>query len=242
MFAEAEADLLVAGADSPAQLAAMVGQRVAGLPLEHVLGWAEFRGLRIAVGPGVFVPRPRTEFLVEQALALAGPRPVVVDLCCGSGALAVAVAAEVDVAELHAADVDQGALRYARRNVGTAGGQVHAGDLYEALPESLRGRVTLLLANVPYVPTGEVGLLPPEASKHEPRIALDGGPDGLGVLRRVAAGAGGWLAPGGHLLSETSERQAPVAAGILADCGLVPQLAISADWQATVVTGTRPPS
>lgn len=240
MFAEAEADLLIAAAASPASLAAMAGQRAAGLPLEHILGWAEFRGLRVAVGPGVFVPRPRTEFLVEQAIALAGTRPVVVDLCCGSGALGLALTAAVEAAELHAADVDPAALEYARRNLGPAGGRVHAGDLYAALPPELRGRVTLLLANVPYVPTAEVALLPPEASRHEPRAALDGGADGLDVLRRVAAGAPQWLAPGGHMLSEVSQRQAPQAAAILAGSGLAARIVTAAGSHATVVIGSRP--
>ena len=152
----------------------------------------------------------------------------------------MAVAAAVDVAELHAADVDPAVLHYARRNVLPAGGAVHAGDLYDALPASLRGRVTLLLANVPYVPSGEVSRLPAEASRHEPRVALDGGPDGLDVLRRVAAGAAGWLAPGGHVLSEVSEQQAPEAAAILAGGGLAQRIASSADYHATVVIGTRP--
>lgn len=218
----------------------MAGQRAAGLPLEHVLGWAEFCGLRVAVGPGVFVPRRRTEFLVRQAVALAGQRPVVVDLCCGSGALGLAVAAAVEVAELHAADIDPAALEYARRNVLPAGGQVHAGGLFAALPPSLRGRVAILLANVPYVPTREIALLPPEASRHEPRAALDGGPDGLALLRRVAAEAGQWLAPGGHLLSEASTRQAARAVGILASGGLAARVASSEEEDTTVVIGTRP--
>ncbi|MYZ34258.1 MULTISPECIES: putative protein N(5)-glutamine methyltransferase [unclassified Streptomyces] len=240
VFAEDEARLLVSTAGTAAELAVMVDRRVAGLPLEHVLGWAEFCGLRIAVDPGVFVPRRRTEFLVREAAALAGPRAVVVDLCCGSGALGTALVAALDRAELYATDIDPAAVRCARRNVDAVGGRVYEGDLYDPLPGALRGRVDVLLANVPYVPTEEVGLLPPEARIHEARVALDGGADGLDVLRRVTAGAPGWLAPGGSLLVETSERQAALAVETFAESGLVPRVARSEELYATVVIGTRP--
>jgi release factor glutamine methyltransferase len=244
VFAEDEARLLVSSAPTPDDLAAMVGRRAAGLPLEYVLGWAEFCGLRIAVDPGVFVPRRRTEFLVRQAVALAGGGrgpTVVLDLCCGSGALGVALAAALTPVELHAADIDPAAVRCARRNVGAAG-TVYEGDLFEPLPASLRGRVDVLAANVPYVPTGEVATLPAEAREHEARVALDGGGDGLDVLRRVAAEAAGWLAPGGHLLVESSDRQAALAVRAFADGGLIPEVAVAEELFATVVTGARPPA
>ena len=251
VFAEDEARLLIAGARTPDELDAMVEQRAAGLPLEQVLGWAEFCGLRIAVDPGVFVPRRRTEFLVQQAVLLlhedsvlpetpgplARPEAVVVDLCCGSGAIAAALAAAVQDAEVYAVDLDPAAVRCARRNVP---GHVYQGDLYQPLPARLRGRVAILAANVPYVPTGEIGFLPPEARAHEPRVALDGGPDGLEVLRRVAAEAPDWLAPGGHLLIETSDRQVPAAAAAFAASGLAWRTATSADLNATVLIGTLP--
>jgi release factor glutamine methyltransferase len=213
----------------------MVSRRVAGEPLEQVLGWAEFCGLRIIVAPGVFVPRRRTEFLVRQAAALASPGAVIVDLCCGAGAIGAALAAGVERAEVHAADVDPAAVRCARQNLPAS--RVYSGDLYEPLPAALRGRVQVLTANVPYVPTPEIGYLPPEAREHEPPAALDGGPDGLDVLRRVAAGAPGWLAPGGHLLIETSERQATVAQAAFAACGLGTRIAGSADLGVAVVIG-----
>ncbi|MYS23026.1 putative protein N(5)-glutamine methyltransferase, partial [Streptomyces sp. SID4948] len=215
VFAEDEARLLIAAASGPAELRAMVERRAGGLPLEHVVGWAEFASLRIAVDPGVFVPRRRTEFMVGEAAALAQPGALVVDLCCGSGAVGVALAAALERVELHAADLDPAAVRCARRNVEPAGGRVYQGDLFAPLPARLRGRVDLLAANVPYVPTEAVGLLPSEARDHEARIALDGGPDGLDVLRRVAAEARDWLAPGGALLFETSERQAAQAVAIV---------------------------
>ncbi|MEU8134391.1 putative protein N(5)-glutamine methyltransferase [Streptodolium elevatio] len=268
VFAEDEAQLLVSASRSADELAALVARRVAGHPLEHVLGWAEFCGLRIAVEPGVFVPRRRTEFLVHIAAALthesadaaeasgeptrrtrtggggtavlASPRTVVVDLCCGSGALGAALAALVTGVDLHAADIDPAAVRCARRNLAAAGGQVHEGDLYEALPADLLGRVDILLANAPYVPTHAIELLPPEARDHEPRAALDGGTDGLDIQRRVAEAAPVWLAPGGRLLVETSERQAPYTARAFEANGLNVEVLACEDLDATVVIGTKP--
>ena len=251
VFAEDEARLLLSAARTPAALAAMVDRRTAGAPLEHVLGWAEFCGLRIAVDRGVFVPRRRTEFLARQVAALArhvaapagelrgSPHAVVVDLCCGSGAVGAAVLAAVDRVELYAVDIDPAAVRCARRNL-SGRGPVYEGDLYEPLPAALRGRVDLVVANAPYVPTGAIGLLPAEARVHEARVALDGGPDGLDVQRRVAAAARQWLAPGGHLLVETSARQVPRTVESFVRDGLVPRVAASEELDATVVIGTWP--
>jgi release factor glutamine methyltransferase len=239
VFAEDEARLLVAGARTPEELDALVGRRVAGEPLEHLLGWAEFGGLRITVAAGVFVPRRRTEVLVEEAARGAAPGAVVVDLCCGSGALGVALAARVQGVELHAADVDAAAVACAAVYLAPVGGHAYAGDLYAALPPSLRGRVDVLLANVPYVPSAAISLMPPEARLHEPRVALDGGPDGLDVARRVVAGAPDWLAPGGVLLFETSEEQAPAALATVTAAGLAARVVTDDDRGATVVVGTR---
>lgn len=239
VFAEEEAELILAAARDPDEAAVMARRRAAGLPLEHVVGWAEFHGLRVRVEPGVFVPRRRTEFLVDQALAAAPHASVVVDLCCGSGAVGAALAASLGQIELHAADVDPAAVRCARGNIAGHGGQAHTGDLFTALPDRLRGRVDILAANVPYVPTGEVPLLPPEAREHEPLAALDGGGDGLDVLRRVAAEACCWLAPGGCLLVETSERQATAAVEAFALGGLTVRVARDEDLYAHVVVGTR---
>ncbi|MEU1825691.1 putative protein N(5)-glutamine methyltransferase [Streptomyces abikoensis] len=249
VFAEDEAELILSAAGSPDELHAMVDRRAAGQPLEHVVGWAEFRGLRIAVDPGVFVPRRRTEFLVQQAVSHAlgrGPDVVAVDLCCGSGALGAALVAGVGEAgggtgvELYAADIDPAAVRCARRNVAASGGRVLEGDLYAPLPAALCGRVDVLLANAPYVPTDAIGLLPAEARVHEARVALDGGPDGLDVQRRVAAGAARWLAPGGHLLMETSERQASRTVEVFAGGGLEAAVVHCEDLGATVAIGTLP--
>ncbi|MFE2227887.1 putative protein N(5)-glutamine methyltransferase [Streptomyces kronopolitis] len=247
VFAEDEAELLLSGAPSADALAAMVERRVLGIPLEHVVGWAEFHGRRVAVDPGVFVPRRRTEFLVDQAIDLGrrsaartGRHPVVVDLCCGSGAVGAVLAAALGHLELYAADIEPAAVRCARRTLAAAGGEVFAGDLFDALPAGLRGRIDVLVANVPYVPTEEVGLLPPEAREHEPLVALDGGADGLDVLRRVTAAAPEWLAPQGQLLVETSERQAPRAVEAFTRHGLLPRVTGSDELYATVVIGTRP--
>lgn len=225
VFAEDEARLLADAATSPADLAAMVARRTAGVPLEHVVGWAEFRGLRILLDDGVFVPRPRTEMLAREAARLAAPGALVVDLCCGSGALGAAVLAAVPDVALHAVDVDPAAVACARRNL--PGAEVHEGDLYEPLPPALHGRVAVLVANVPYVPTGAIALMPPEARLHEPAVALDGGADGLDVLRRVAAQAPRWLAPGGHLLVESSDRQAERAARVMTRAGLEPRVLLA---------------
>ena len=217
----------------------MVQRRVDGEPLEYVVGWAEFCGLRIAVDPGVFVPRRRTEFLVGQAVPFLQPAAVVLDLCCGSGAVGAALAAVGDRVELHAADVDPAAVSCARRNIAHAGGTVYDGDLFQPLPATLRGRVDVLVANVPYVPTEEIALMPPEARLHEPRVALDGGQDGLDIQRRVAAEAPEWLAPGGHLLVETSERQSAETVEILARNGFAARVETSERYGATVVIGAR---
>ncbi|MBT8160506.1 MULTISPECIES: putative protein N(5)-glutamine methyltransferase [Arthrobacter] len=238
VFAEDESRLLIAASGTSEELEQLVEQRVSGLPLEQLLGWAEFCGLRIVLDPGVFVPRRRTEYLVQQAARLARPTAVVVDLCCGSGAVGAALAAAVGGIELHAADVDPASVRCARRNIEPAGGHVYQGDLYAALPATLRGRVHVIAANAPYVPTESMGMMPPEARLHEPLIALDGGADGLDVQRRIAREAPSWLAPGGHLLIETSVRQAPATAALFESAGLSPRVVHSDDLDATVVIGT----
>ena len=240
VFAEQEAALLLAAGRLPDEVERLVAQRLSGLPLEVVLGWAEFCGRRIVVEPGVFVPRRRTALLVRTAVRSgAPPRPVVVDLCCGTGAVGVAVAGEVDAGRLHAADVDPAAVACARRNVEPVGGRVHEGDLYAALPSDLRGRVDLLLVNAPYVPTRALALLPPEARLHEPAVALDGGADGLDVQRRVAADAAGWLAPSGRVLLETSDEQADRTLALLAGAGLVADVVRDDELAATVAVARR---
>ena len=242
VFAEDEARLLMSSARTPDDLAAMLDRRLAGLPLEHIVGWAEFGGHRMVVEPGVFVPRRRSELLVRRAVELvrADGRLVVVDLCCGCGAVGAALARALVDVELAAVDSDPVAVRCALRNVDAVGGQVYHGDLYQPLPEALRGRVEIMLAVAPYVPTGARALLPPEARLHEPAIALDGGQDGLDVVRRIIAGAPDWLATGGHLLLETGEGQIPEVTCALAQRGLLPSVARTEEPTATVVVGTSP--
>jgi release factor glutamine methyltransferase len=246
VFAEEEAALLLAAAGSPAELDAMVERRAGGEPLEQVVGWAEFCGLRVFVDPGVFVPRRRSEFLVSVALghaARGASRPVIADLCCGTGALGLAVAAGLSgdggPAGLYAADLDPAAVACARRNVEPAGGVVCEGDLFGALPGSLRAMIDVLICNAPYVPTAQIAFMPAEAREHEALIALDGGTDGLAILHRVAVNAPAWLAPGGMLLVETSEHQAPEMAAAMAGAGLAARVHDDPEFGATVVTGTR---
>ena len=267
VFAEEEAALILEQAalagpeDRATELDRLATAREEGLPLEQVLGWAELGGVRVALEPGVFVPRRRTELMVAVAASLAaaslasaslgnarstGPgdhrRVVLLDLCCGSGAVAAAVthalrtATQADV-EVTAADVDPVAVRCARGNL--PGARVLQSDLFDALPDDLRGRVDVLTANVPYVPTAALALMPREAREHEPRLSLDGGADGLEVLRRVADGAAVWLAPGGTLLVETSERQQPAALAAMAHGGLAGSVRVDDDLGAVVVLGTR---
>ncbi|GGK37415.1 methylase [Pilimelia terevasa] len=234
VFAEDEARLLHAAAPQPGALAGLLARRVAGTPLEQVLGWARFCGTRVAVHPGVFVPRRRTGLLVRYARGHAG---VLVDLCCGTGAVGAAVvAARRRPVTLHAVDIDAAAVDCARANLGRRG-RVYRGDLFAPLPAHLRGRVDVITANAPYVPTGALGTLPAEARDHEPRAALDGGADGLDIQRRIAAQAGAWLAPGGRLLLETSAGQAAASAALVAGGGLAATVVTCADLGATVVVG-----
>lgn len=234
VYAEDEAALLVA---APGDTDTLVARRVAGEPLEQVLGWAEFAGLRIGVRPGVFVPRRRTELLATEAITrLAGAR-IAVDLCCGAGAVAAAMIHADEDLEVHAADVDPVAVACARANLPTA--TVGEGDLFDAFDPGLRGRIDVLVANTPYVPSAEVAFLPPEAREHEPLHALDGGPDGLGLLRRIAAGAGAWLAPGGWLLIEVSSRQLAEAETVFAAAGLAVGSVTDEELGAVVVIGRR---
>ena len=237
VFAEDEADVLQSAATSPSGLEQMVARRLAGEPLEVVVGWAEFRGVRVLVDPGVFVPRARTAVLVDHGLELIGPGAVVVDLCCGTGAVGLAVVAVLPAYDLHAADLDPVAVACARRNVEPVGGQVHKGDLFAALPPGLLADV--LVVNAPYVPSGEVDLLPREARDHEPRLSLDGGDDGVEIHRRVAEGAPARLSRRGVLLVETSARQAGLTSVVVRGGGLVPRVVHDEALGATVVIGTR---
>jgi release factor glutamine methyltransferase len=253
-----EADWLLEEAVDEESLRAMVARRVAGEPLQYVIGWAPFGPLRLVVGPGVFVPRPETEGLADRAATRlrsrpeppegsgeprggARVRPIAVDVCTGSGAIACFLAAEVPGARVLATELDPGALAWARRNADRYGVELLAGDLDEPLPAALAGRVDVLCANVPYVPSGAIATLPTDVRDHEPRLALDGGPDGLDVLRRLVARAGHWLAPGGGLLCEIGEDQAETGVALLTAAGLV-EVAVHPDLvgRDRILEGTRP--
>lgn len=239
VFAEDEARLLIEATASTSELDELVAKRSEGQPLEYLLGWVEFFGMRISIEPGVFVPRRRTEFLVREAIARAGSDAVVLDLCCGCGAIGIAISSAIEGAELYASDIEPAAVRNARRNFELSGGRVFEGDLFDPLPDALRGRVDILTANVPYVPTEAIALLPPEARDHEPGVTLDGGADGLDVLRRVAGEAPIWLATGGLLFVEVGEDQADAASLIFARASLAPSVARSEHFNSVVMIGER---
>lgn len=250
VFAEDEARLIADAAADSRDLARLTARRCSGEPLEHVVGWAEFYGARIAVDTGVFVPRRRTELMADEAIRLARravdakgrQQLTVVDLCTGSAAVAVTVATVLRgdgyQIDLHVSDVDPVAVACARRNVATVGGHMHQGDLFEALPSALAGTIDVMTANTPYVPTDEIAWMPPEARVHEPPSALDGGADGLEIARRLVASAKRWLAPGGHVIVETSDRQseALVAAGRMA--GLDAWVVADAEIGGTIVVAS----
>lgn len=245
VYAEEEASILAEEARTAEQLDAMVARRAAGEPLEYVVGWTDFRGLRLAVDEGVFVPRVRSGLLVEEAASLircmtgSGRTVVLVDLCCGTGAVGAALAAEVPQVRLHAADLDSRAVACARRNLTAVGGVVHQGDLFAALPRRLRRRTDVVVASPPYVPTGEIRLLPSEAREFESAIALDGGTDGLAMVRRIARDARQWLAPHGWLALEVGETQLDPVAAMLEDLGYQTRAVTAEEYGAAVVMGRR---
>ncbi len=226
--------------DDEPRLQELVARRVEGEPLEQVLGWADVAGVRVRLRPGVFVPRRRSAFLVDLAVQVLGSAvsPVVVDLCCGSGALGLAVARAVPDVELHAADLDPVACACAVDNLAGTG-EVHRGDLLDALPRRLLGRVDVMVVNAPYVPTDDIALMPREAREHEPALALDGGPDGSSLHRRVAAAAHRWVRAGGSVLVETSVAQAGTTAGAFAAGPWTVAVEHHDDLGATVTRATR---
>ncbi|HEU4336443.1 MAG TPA: putative protein N(5)-glutamine methyltransferase [Nocardioides sp.] len=242
VWAEDEAVLLEEAAATSEELEALVARRVAGEPLETVLGWVEFLGRRLVVAHGVFVPRRRTELLARTVgehlrdVRPDGVRAVAVEMCCGVAPVAASL--EGVGAEVHGGDVSEPALACARANAPSA--RFHLGDLYDALPAGLLGRVDVLAANAPYVPTDRVADMPPEARDHEPMVALDGGADGVDLHRRLAADAPRWLAPGGVLLVETSPAQSALTTGAMAAAGLATRVVSDDEVGGCVAVGVRP--
>lgn len=236
VFAEDEARILLEA--SEADVPALVARRVAGEPLEHVVGWVEFAGVRLVVTPGVFVPRRRTELLARVAADATHDGAVVVDLCCGIGAVAHVVATRRRPARVVAVDIDPAATACARVNL--PGALVLTDDLFAPLPTDLRGAVDVLVANAPYVPTAAVETMPREARDHEPRHALDGGDDGLDIARRIVVEAGAWLAPGGVVAIETSSGQASSLTTAMTAAGLRADVVTDADLGGVVAVGRAP--
>lgn len=239
VYAEEEAELLCSEAQDDDDLERLVGRRAAGEPIEHVLGWAAFAGLRLVVQPGVFVPRRRTELLAREAARLCRPGSVVVELCCGCAPVAAVVAATVADATIAAADIDPVAVGCARLNLPPTA-DVSCGDLYDALPDGFRRRIDVLVANAPYVPHQSLELMPREARLYEPQVALDGGSDGLDVHRRLLDGSADWLAAGGHVLIEVAEEQVSSLASLFRARGLQPEVIHDADIAGTVMVANRP--
>ncbi|WP_144710513.1 putative protein N(5)-glutamine methyltransferase [Curtobacterium pusillum] len=240
VFAEDEADLLLDAGDGDAvRLRALVQRRLDGEPLEYVLGWAAFDGHRLRVTPGVFVPRARTAVVVEHAARRLQRYDRVVDLCCGAGAVSVALLARVGALDLVATDIDPDAVEVAAENIGDRG-IVVTGDLFAPLPERFRGMVDVIAVNAPYVPTASIATMPSEAREHEHRVALDGGPDGLDLHRRIAAGAGEWLRPGGSVVIEVSVAQASDSAAAFGAAGFATSIETDDEVDGTCVVATLP--
>jgi release factor glutamine methyltransferase len=206
VYAGEEAHLLVAAVADGRDVDELVSRRCDGEPLEYVLGYAHFCGHRIAVGPGAFIPRRRTELVVDVAIAHTVAGAQVLDLACGVGAIGLAVARARPVT-LTACDIDPVALTFARTNLRNLGADIIQGDLFGALSPSVHGAFDVVVFNGPYVPRDEIATLPREAQRYEPRGALDGGIDGLDLHRRVADELWRWLSPTGVLIAECAAHQ-----------------------------------
>lgn len=195
-----------------ARFCALLARRAQGEPVAYLTGHKEFMGLDFVVNHTVLIPRPETELLVETALRLAGPAPLIVDAGTGSGAIAVSLAVYLPDAVVYATDCSREALAVARQNAASHGVAQRVsffwGDLLAPLAGlNLRGRVDLLAANLPYIPTCVLSTLAPEVRRYEPAVALDGGADGLDLYRRLVPEAAVLLKPGGRLLLEIGPGQ-----------------------------------
>lgn len=236
VFAEDEAAVLREAAALGGDLDVLAHARVAGMPLEHVVGWADFAGVRVPVDPGVFVPRPRSELLVEVVTASLTPGDLLIDVCCGSGAIAAAVAARVPI-RIVATDSDRAAAFNATRTLAELDARVYEGDLFDGLPIGIREHAAVIAVVAPYVPSEAIPFLPREARDFESLNSLDGGPDGLRLVRRIVSEAPGWLQPGGLLATELGVDQVDEAVRIMNSVDL--QTEIHEDDGAVVVAGRR---
>ena len=214
--AEEAETLFRASSEGVGQIDELVARRLRGEPLAWITGSVVFGGVRVHVDPGVFVPRPQTEAMAQRAASLLPDAGIAVDLCTGSGAVAAFLSAAHPMATVVATEVDPPAVACARRN----GVDVLVGDLDEPLSPSLRGRVDVMTAVVPYVPTEELPFLPRDVLANEPRRALDGGPRGTTLLVRAAEAAPRWLRPGGRVLLELGGDQADEVAAVFGRVGL----------------------
>ena len=203
-------------AEALARLEAMLARRCAGEPVQYILGSADFMGLKFQVSPGVLIPRQDTETLVEAALIAlqgAGDDPCLLDLCTGSGCIGLSLASLVPRARVTLCDASREALEIAKKNMHALGVKVDIrhGDLFDAVG---RAKFDLIASNPPYIPRGELSELQKEV-QYEPRLALDGGPDGLDFYRRIASEAGSHLNPGGSVYLEVGIGQAPAVLELL---------------------------
>lgn len=235
VFAEDEAALLIAHAPDPATREALVARRISGEPLETIVGWVAFAGLRLEAAPGVFVPRRRTELVARLAIDHLPRGGALADLCCGVGAIAAAVTHARPDAAVTAADISPRAVAVARRNLERYGATVVESDIAEAVT----GHFDVITACPPYVPTDEIEFMPAEARDFEPRGALDGGPDGTDVQAAVFLAAARLLRPGGVVIVETSEDQAIRTAQRAFAAGLNPSVGRDEELGAVVVTARK---
>jgi release factor glutamine methyltransferase len=202
------------------QYDALLARRAGREPLQHLTGSAAFRHVELAVGPGVFVPRPETELLAGWAIeeALARPAPVVVDLCTGSGAIARSVADEVPAADVHAVELDEQAFVWAERNLAGTGVDLRHGDMATAF-DDLLGSVDVVVCNPPYIPLDAWESVALEARDHDPHLALFSGADGLDAIRVLERRAAALLRPGGVVGAEHADAQGEDAPGVFAATG-----------------------
>jgi release factor glutamine methyltransferase len=209
------------GAEDQAVYAELLARRAEREPLQHLTGTAAFRHVELRVGPGVFVPRPETELLAGWAIDRAreaAATPVVVDLCCGSGAIALSVAEEVPGAQVHAVELDPSAHEWAQANLAGTGVDLRLGDMADSLPD-LDGTVDVVVCNPPYIPLDAWASVAPEARDHDPALALWSGDDGLDAMRVLEVTAKRLLRPGGRVGAEHADVQGEVAAAVFLDSG-----------------------